>query len=68
MIFVEYWRSGTERAASLGEGLFKGFRTLSQQAKTDFQRSRWKSVLSICWDKYTVCSMNDEEVVSVPAP
>ena len=36
-------------------GLFKGFGTLSQQAKTDFRRPRRKSVLSICGNKCTAC-------------
>ena len=34
-------------------GLFKGFGTLSQQAKTDFRRLRRKSILSICGNKRT---------------
>ena len=36
-------------------GLFKGFGTLSQQAKTDFRRTRRKSVLSICGNKCPAC-------------
>lgn len=36
-------------------GLFKGFGTLSQQAKTDFRRTRRKSALSICGNKCTAC-------------
>ena len=35
-------------------GLFKGFGTLAQQAKTDFRRPRRKSVLSICGNKCTL--------------
>ena len=35
--------------------LFKGFGTLSQQAKTDFRRTRRKSVLSICGNKCPAC-------------
>ena len=38
-------------------GLFKGFGTLSQQAKTGFRRSRRKPVLSICGNKYTACQV-----------
>ena len=38
----------------------KGFGGRShQQAKTDFRRSRWKSVLSICGNKYTACYNGD---------
>jgi len=37
-------------------GLFKGFGTLAQQAKTDFRRPRRKSVLSICGNKCTLAS------------
>ena len=40
-------------------GLFKGFGTLSQQAKTDFRRPRRKSVLSICGNKCTACYNGD---------
>ena len=50
-------RSGTERAASPGKGLFEGFGALSQQVKMDFQRQRWKSILSICGNKYTACKV-----------
>ena len=46
-------RSGTERAASPGTGLFTGFGVRPQRAKSDFRRSRWKSVLSICGNKCT---------------
>ena len=37
--------------------LFKGFGTLSQQAKTDFRQTRRKSVLSICGNKCTACQV-----------
>ena len=37
-------------------GLFKGFGTLSQQAKADFRQPRRKSVLSICGNKCTACA------------
>ena len=40
-------------------GLFKGFGTLSQQAKTDFRRLRRKSILSICGNKCTACYNGD---------
>ncbi len=40
-------------------GLFKGFGTLSQQAKTDFRRRRRKSVLSLCGNKGTACYNGD---------
>ena len=40
-------------------GLFKGFGTLSQQAKTDFRRLRRKSILSICGNKRTACYNGD---------
>ena len=46
-------------------GLFKGFRTLSQQAKTDFRRSRWKSVLSICGNKCTACKVGEAPVTEI---
>lgn len=39
-------------------GLFKGFGTLSQQAKTDFRRRRRKSVLSICGNKCTAVTIH----------
>lgn len=38
-------------------GLFKGFGTLSQQAKTGFRRSRRKPVLSLCGNKGTACQV-----------
>ena len=34
-------------------GLFTGFGVRPQRAKMDFQRSRWKSILSICGNKCT---------------
>ena len=40
-------------------GLFKGFGTRSQQAKTDFRRTRRKSVLSICGNKCTACKVGE---------
>ena len=42
-------------AASPGTGLFKGFGTLSQQAKTDPRRQCWESVLSVCIYKRPAC-------------
>ena len=40
-------------------GLFKGFGTLAQQAKTDFRRPRRKSVLSICGNKCPACNFGE---------
>lgn len=34
-------------------GLFTGFGVRPQRAKMDFQRERWKSILSICGNKCT---------------
>ena len=49
-------QSGPADAHSFMAGLFKGFGTLAQQAKTDFRRPRRKSVLSICGNKCTLAS------------
>ena len=38
---------------ALATGLFTGFGVRPQRAKMDFQRSRWKSILSICGNKCT---------------
>ena len=51
----KYLRSEIERAASPGKGLFKGSGVLPQQAKTNFRRQRWKSVLSVCIYKRPAC-------------
>lgn len=49
-------------------GLFKGFGTLSQQAKTDFRRRRRKSVLSLCGNKGTACRFYTEFGINVVIP
>jgi len=46
-------------------GLFKGFGTLSQQAKTDFRRTRRKSVLSICGNKCTACKLGEGSAMRI---
>ncbi len=46
-------------------GLFKGFGTLSQQAKTDFRRTRRKSVLSICGNKCTACKLGEGSTTGI---
>ena len=46
-------------------GLFKGFGTLSQQAKTDFRRRRRKSVLSICGNKCTACKLGEGSTMGI---
>ena len=46
-------------------GLFKGFGTLSQQAKTDFRQTRRKSVLSICGNKCTACKLGEGSAMRI---
>ena len=46
-------------------GLFKGFGTLSQQAKTDFRRTRRKSVLSIRGNKCTACKLGEGSTMGI---
>ena len=57
--------AGTVRSRRM-EFCEKGFGGRShQQAKTDFRRSRWKSVLSICGNKYTACKVGEAPTAEV---